>query len=219
LKKFFLTLAVLLAALPAQAQWPVPITNGVVVVRANVSGHDYFRILLDQDVTNFSITSSNPGGSHTNTVTALFVQDAHGNRTVTGVADNIVNPENIMLALKPQPSASTIVKFLWDAPNGRWIALNLGPTSVLVYEGTTALGTSPISSGGCAPVVTVTAPGVTVTDVARISSNVALGDVTGYADLNIYAYASVGHLNFKVCNSTGGGITPGALTLNWEVDR
>jgi hypothetical protein len=101
-------------------------------------------------------------------------------------------------------------------------SLNLTGT---VASGTAAMGTSAISSGSCATVVTVSASGVATTDVVKAGFNGDPTAVTGYgssasgAVLTIYPYPTSGNVNFKVCNSTASSITPGALTLNWFVQR
>lgn len=91
-------------------------------------------------------------------------------------------------------------------------------------SGTATMGTSAIASGACATVVTVTATGLTTaTGTFSVSFNGDPTAVTGYgasatgAVLTIYPYPTAGNLNFKVCNSTASSITPGALTLNWQV--
>jgi hypothetical protein len=91
-------------------------------------------------------------------------------------------------------------------------------------SGTAAMGTSAIASGACATVVTVSATGVATTDVIIYTPNTDPSAVTGYAPLStgnlyIWAYPTANNANFRVCNSTGGSITPAALTLNWKVIR
>lgn len=94
-----------------------------------------------------------------------------------------------------------------------------------IASGSQALGTSAVSSGSCATVITVAATGVASTDVIGYTPNADPTGVTGYgasstgAVLTVYAYPTSGNVNFKVCNSTGSSITPGALTLNWRVTR
>lgn len=93
-----------------------------------------------------------------------------------------------------------------------------------VATGTAAMGTSAISSGTCATVVTVTATGVATTDTIQYTPNADPTAVTGYApsasgSLYIWAYPTSGDVNFRVCNNTSGSITPSALTLNWRVAR
>jgi hypothetical protein len=47
--------------------------------------------------------------------------------------------------------------------------------------------------------------------------------ITGYSGtsgiLTIYAYATANTANFKVCNWTGGAITPSAASVNWRIER
>jgi len=94
-----------------------------------------------------------------------------------------------------------------------------------IASGTSVLGTSLIASGACASVVTTSAPGTLTTDVITPAFNGDPTAVTGYgasatgAVLTIYPYPTANNVNFKVCNSTGSSITPGALTLNWRVSR
>lgn len=94
-----------------------------------------------------------------------------------------------------------------------------------VASGTAALGTGAITSGSCATVVTVSATGVLTTDVITVGFNGDPTAVTGYgvsatgAVVTIYPYPTANNVNFEVCNSSSGSITPGALTLNWKVVR
>jgi hypothetical protein len=86
------------------------------------------------------------------------------------------------------------------------------------------MGTSAISSATCASVVTTGATGTATTDVIQATPNADPSSTTGYApsasgSLYIIAYPTTNNVNFKVCNSTGGSITPGAMTLNWRVTR
>lgn len=100
------------------------------------------------------------------------------------------------------------------------------PTTVTqtIASGSTALGTSAIASATCAAVVTATATGTLTTDVLSASFNGDTSGVQGYipatsGTLTIFSYPTAGAVNFKVCNSTGASITPGAITLNWRVAR
>ncbi len=98
-----------------------------------------------------------------------------------------------------------------------------GPTTT-IETGTSALGTSAISSGACASAVTTAATNAATTDVINWGFNGDPTGVTGYAPtangmLTIIAYPSSGNVNFKVCNLTAASITPGAITLNWRIQR
>jgi len=93
-----------------------------------------------------------------------------------------------------------------------------------VATGTASLGTSAISSGTCATVVTVAATGVATTDVITATFNSDPSVITGYGpsasgSLFIQSYPTSNNVNFNVCNNTAGSITPGAATLNWRVAR
>lgn len=99
-----------------------------------------------------------------------------------------------------------------------------GGFPILVAKGTSAMGTSAIASATCATVVTTSATGVATTDTVNASFNGDPTAVTGYVPLTtgmltIIAYPTANNVNFKVCNNTGASITPGAITLNWNVVR
>jgi len=97
-------------------------------------------------------------------------------------------------------------------------------STVRIASGTATLGTSAIGSAACATAVTVAAAGVATTDVVSASFNGDPTAVTGYVPLTsgmltIIGYPTSGNVNFKVCNNTSASITPGAITLNFRVDR
>lgn len=99
-----------------------------------------------------------------------------------------------------------------------------GGLTTTIASGSSAMGTSAIASGTCATVVTTSATGVASTDTLQASFNTDPTAVTGYGpsasgSLYIDAWPTSGNVNFKVCNNTGGSLTPGALTLNWRVAR
>jgi hypothetical protein len=93
-----------------------------------------------------------------------------------------------------------------------------------IASGSTALGTSTISSGACATVVTATATGVVSTDTIAWNPNASIKAVTGYTPattggLSIAAFPSADLVSFDVCNWSNASITPGAVTVNWRVAR
>jgi hypothetical protein len=92
-----------------------------------------------------------------------------------------------------------------------------------IASGTAVLGTSSIAANSCAAAVTVPATGVLATDVISWTPSADITAVTGYTPggtLKIYPYPMAGNVNFKVCNADGtNAVTPGAVTLNWEVTR
>lgn len=99
-----------------------------------------------------------------------------------------------------------------------------GTLALRLASGTSALGTGAISSATCATVVTTSATGTATTDVINWGFNGDPTSTTGYAAsasgmLTIIAYPTTNNVNFKVCNNTAGSITPGAITLNWNVVR
>jgi hypothetical protein len=99
-----------------------------------------------------------------------------------------------------------------------------------IASGTASLGTSSIASGACASAVTVAVGASSLGPAARTTDNIQTtfnGDptaVSGYSPLTtgmltIVPYPTAGNINYKVCNNTATSITPGALTLNWRVQR
>jgi len=99
-----------------------------------------------------------------------------------------------------------------------------GTLGQVIASGTATLGTSAIASNSCATTVTVAAAGVATTDAISWSFNADPNGVTGYGagstgTLSIWPFPTSGNVNFRVCNLTGGSITPGAATLNWRVTR
>jgi hypothetical protein len=108
--------------------------------------------------------------------------------------------------------------------NGTPIPAGGGTLTQTIASGIASLGTSSISSGTCAAVVTATATNVAATDVVVAGFNGDPTSTTGYVPttsgmLTIIAYPTSGNVNFKVCNNTGAAITPGSVTLNWRVTR
>ncbi len=93
-----------------------------------------------------------------------------------------------------------------------------------IAAGQKALATSLIGSGACTAAQTATATGTLTTDVIQVAFAADPTAVTGYVPLStgmltIIYYPTADTVNFKVCNNTGSGITPGAVTLNWAVHR
>lgn len=91
-----------------------------------------------------------------------------------------------------------------------------------------AYGSQPLSTLAIASmarnVTTASAPGVVSTDTINWNANGSLFAVTGYApsangNLDIQAYPGSGTVSFEVTNRTPVSITPGAVTINWQVIR
>lgn len=109
---------------------------------------------------------------------------------------------------------------------GTWIGTggSAGDLGKVIAAGTSALGTSSISSQTCATVVTTTATGAASTDSVSWNPNASIKAVTGYVPqitggLYISVYLTSNAINWDVCNPTSGSITPGAVTLNWRIIR
>jgi hypothetical protein len=109
--------------------------------------------------------------------------------------------------------------------SGNWQELfNNVASTVTIAHGSTALGTTLITSGNCATVITVSAPGVLTTDVINISPNSDWSGITGYGKattdtLKILPYPTTDNVNLLVCNQGSASVTPGAATANWNVTR
>ncbi len=128
------------------------------------------------------------------------------------------------LTLPGSSSGFATIQAVAAAGGTQSVPATTGTFGIVVASGSSALGTSAIASTACATVVSPTATGVVTTDSISASFNGDPVAVTGYVPstsgtLTIYVYPTADHANFKVCNSTSGSITPGAVTLNWRVTR
>jgi hypothetical protein len=131
--------------------------------------------------------------------------------------------------LPPGLSASGKDAFYSDSAQHRILSTFNGgpvlPLAQIIASGSSSLGTSSIASGlSSCPVVTVAAPNVVTTDVIGWGFNGNPTTVVGYKPgptgmLTIIAYPTAGAVNFAVCNNTSASITPGAITLNWRIER
>jgi len=113
---------------------------------------------------------------------------------------------------------------LYSAANTNWELQNPQTAVGIVASGANALGTSAIAANTCATAVTATATGTASTSRIKWTPNADISGVTGYGvsstdGLIIFPYPGTDTVNFKVCNSTSASITPGAVTLNWEVSK
>lgn len=94
----------------------------------------------------------------------------------------------------------------------------------LFTSGSKALTTTAITSTNCSAAQTITATGLLTTDTINWSFNGDPTGVTGYTPataggLQVRAYPTADLVNFKICNPTVATITPGAITLNYQVIR
>jgi hypothetical protein len=150
--------------------------------------------------------------------TGLATQTAHalyvGNGTSAPTAVGLGTTTQVLHGnASADPAFGALVTA--DLPSG---------VALTIASGTATLGTGAISANACASVVTVTATGVAATDRIAYTPNADISGVTGYGvastdGLIVYPWPDAGHVNFKVCNSTGLSITPGAVTLNWGAVR
>ncbi len=181
------------------------ITSGGVTIPAVSAG------LFDNKQTLFIV---NYGGSD------ATVTNSSGQSIATGAGCAGVIPAGGFWQLQPNAAGST---FTFECAQGVSVSIGSGGGgSFAGVSGTSALGTSAISSATCATVVSTTATGTTTSDTIAWGFNGDPTAVTGYVPLTagmltVVAYPSADHANFKVCNDTGGSITPGAITLNWRV--
>ena len=133
------------------------------------------------------------------------------------------------------PSSSTLVTTATTSlPSVTSVNGTAVPSSavltVTVAAGTVSLGTSSISLATCTAAIsgTVTSgsgANVLSTDNLRYGFNSDPTATTGYAPattgmLTVIGYPVAGMgVKFKVCNNTAASITPGSVTLNWQVVR
>ncbi len=96
--------------------------------------------------------------------------------------------------------------------------------AVAFATGSKALTTTAITSTNCSAAQTVTVSGLLTPDVINWSFSGDPTGVTGYTPataggLQVRAYPTADTVNFKICNPTVSTITPGSITLNWQVIR
>ena len=94
-----------------------------------------------------------------------------------------------------------------------------GTVTITVASGTTALGTSAISSGSCATVVMTAASGVATSDTIGFSLSAAPSSSNLYSWLQVYSVPTSGNVNFYVCNPSASSRTPTAMSAVWHVYR
>jgi hypothetical protein len=143
---------------------------------------------------------------------------AAGIQTVTPTTSTIGGAATL-----PIPGGSAARPVCWNAvSDGTNYSLVPAGNNNTIFSGTAAMGTSAITAGTCATVVTVSAPGVATTDVVSAGFNGDPTATTGYlptAMLTLVPYPTANNVNVKACNLTGSSITPSALTLNIRVNR
>jgi hypothetical protein len=192
---------------PVACANPPRLTNGVHVTNA--------RNISSSGTT--LVTISNAFGTPDST--------ALDNLAQTGITNILIDSANSCTSTKSRLGSYKLdsagaIAFSTDKTAGCFV-----PYGQVIASGTAVMGTSAISSGACATVVTSAGTGIATTDVITVGFNTDPTAITGYgasatgAVLTIYPYPTANNANFKVCNSSSGSITPGALTLNWKVVR
>jgi hypothetical protein len=165
-------------------------------------------------INTINAAGANPGKTLTLYAPSAITLESGGNIDFAGVPSPLVIPSGGSVTLTLLDSGVT------------WIITGY-PVSGIYLKGTTHLATSAIASGACQAVSagsvnSSAAVGATSASNILWTPSSSLQAVTGYkvstsGALSIDAYPTAGYVNFNVCNPTAGGITPGALTLNWEL--
>jgi hypothetical protein len=119
-----------------------------------------------------------------------------------------------------QPGAYTVAGF---ADEGVYSDLSITGD---IASGSTQItnGATLIGANSCTSAISETAPEVAATDSIDVTFNQDATLILGYGPgategIAIYAWPDTDQVNFKACNLTSSGITPGALTVNWRVTR
>ena len=143
---------------------------------------------------------------------------ADGKVAAAWMGNGSVGVATLSAAGSPGPTTYLRGDNTWATPGG-------GGDVVRIASDTIALTTTPIGANDCATADTDTATGAAATDVISWTPNGDIEGVNGYGvgatgdGLVIYAWPTTNTVNFKVCNATDSSITPGAVTLNWRIDR
>jgi hypothetical protein len=88
----------------------------------------------------------------------------------------------------------------------------------VVASGNRAMATSAISAGTCNTAdASISAPGAVSTDIVTFTPNADPGVNSGLLVYKAWAAADV--ISFRVCNPSASSITPGSVTMNWQVVR
>jgi hypothetical protein len=147
---------------------------------------------------------------------------------VTGIVSKI-NGQSISLANSLTTTGNFAMNLTCGAACTPTIPSGTTKLTQTVDYGTAALPASAVASQACNSELTLTDTGGTIANVAT-TDNVMVdfnGDPTastGFVPLTtgmltIIKYPKSGGVGIKVCNNTGGSITPTALTLNYRVTR
>jgi trimeric autotransporter adhesin len=212
------------AANTIQIQAPTSVT-GYNIVLPGAAG-DGVRIASNSsNVVTETFVGTTGSGNVARATSPVFVTPTLGVATATSVNGLTITTTTGTLTVTSGKTASISNTLTFTGTDSSSVAFGAGGSVAYnIASGTSSLGTSAISSGACATVVTSTATGTATTDTIGWGFNGDPTGVTGYAAtangmLTIIAYPSSGNVNFKVCNNTSASVTPGAITLNWRVAR
>ena len=165
-----------------------------------------------------------------NTWTVLVGDTAHQLKTEQNSAGSTDRSANIIdFGNGTTPYSAGTRNTTGDVSVAGTLTAGGSPVAVTIARGTLSLATTPISPGSCQAVTSgainsAKAVGVVSTDVIAFNPDKSIHAVAGYGPgarggLSITAYPTAGYVNFDVCNGSGSQVTPGALTLNWNVSR
>lgn len=209
-------------------------SGGAAVVNAAVSDNSHatsYTVAAGDmnNAINLTATTGTPALTLPAVSTTIFAVGMSLPVTVTGTVPwTVTNSTGLTLAGVPTtlyPGMSGAFVPNADGTHLDWFGPPAGGTpTVTIAKGTFTLGTSAIASGACAAAVTVSASGVLTTDVVNASFNGNPTAVTGYIPstagmLAAIFFPTANNVNALICNNTAASITPGAITLNWQVTR
>jgi len=178
------------------------------------------------------VNGNTPGGTCTNQFTRSI--DSSGRPTCATVALTDIAAQaadTVVINATGGSAAPTAVSMpictsgadLYNTSTHTWSCV---AAPVRIASGTATINPGAVTNNTCTSAIDGgTATGVLTTDRIEYTPN---ADPTGYtgwgvsatgALLNLYAYPTADHVNFKVCNSTSGPITPSSMVVNWAVLR
>ena len=134
-----------------------------------------------------------------------------------GIVTHAVPAAVISYTETDPPAAPTVANSVKQYSTAGAASFSTSPGTVTIASGTVRMTTALIPTLTCGTTVTVSASGVTTTDVITWSFNAA--PAANPAELVISSWPTANSVNFQYCNPTAGSVTPNAATLNWRVVR
>ncbi len=141
---------------------------------------------------------------------------------------NQVATPRITIPYMGGPAAGIRAEITADSNGAPLLSVNGGaPLHVpqVIAMGQLALGTKPIPPGTCATAATAVATHAAPASVIHWSYAFDTNEVAGYegsstgAIVKVDAFPSPNAVNFRVCNNAGISITPGTMSVNWDVTQ